>query len=41
MSILREGLVIDSDSIIRTMKTGGYIGRETLGIRPVLNRKEA
>ena len=41
VSILREGLGIDSDSIIRTMKTGGYIGRETLGIRPVLNRKEA
>ena len=41
VSILREGLGIDSDSIIRTMKAGGYIGRETLGIRPVLNRKEA
>ena len=41
VSVLREGLGIDSDSIIRTMKTGGYIGRETLGIRPVLNRKEA
>ena len=41
VSILREGLGIDSDSIIRTMKAGGYIGREKLGIRPVLNRKEA
>ena len=41
VSILREGLGIDSDSIIRTMKAGGYIGQETLGIRPVPDRKEA
>ena len=28
VSILREGLGIDSDSIIRTMKAGGYIGKK-------------
>lgn len=41
VSILREGLGIDSDSIIGTMKAGGYIGQETLGIRPAPDRKEA
>ena len=30
VSILREGLGIDSDSIIETMKAGGYIGRKGL-----------
>ena len=28
VSVLRKGLGIDSDSIIRTMKAGGYIGKK-------------